>query len=86
MENSDKKPVIRSWHLANFKSIKSADVEFAPLTVIVGMNSSGKSSLIQSILLMAQNARTSLLNRELSNRSLDLNGALVGLVLFRNRE
>ena len=82
-ENFQKRPVIRSWHLENFKSIKTADVEFAPLTVIVGMNSSGKSSLIQSILLMAQNARTSLLNRELSNRSLDLNGALVGLGTFQ---
>lgn len=82
-ENIQKRPVIRSWHLENFKSIKTADVEFAPLTVIVGMNSSGKSSLIQSILLMAQNARTSLLNRELSNRSLDLNGALVGLGTFQ---
>ena len=82
-ENIQKKPVIKSWHLENFKSIKSADVVFAPLTVIVGMNSSGKSSLIQSILLMAQNARTSLQNRELSNRSLDLNGVLVGLGTFQ---
>ena len=73
--------IIRSWKLTNFKSVKHASVDFAPLTIIVGKNSSGKSSLIQSILLMAQNARAGM-NREGASRKLDLNGALVNLGTF----
>jgi predicted ATPase len=49
-------PKLKKWRIRNFKSIKSAEVELAPLTVLVGANSAGKSSLLQSILLMAQNA------------------------------
>jgi predicted ATPase len=73
--------IIRSWTLTNFKSVKQASVELAPLTIVVGRNSSGKSSLIQSILLMAQNARAGM-NREGASRKLDLNGALVNLGTF----
>ena len=48
---------LRSWRIASFKSVaQSTTIELAPLTVVVGANSSGKSTLIQSILLMAQNA------------------------------
>ena len=48
---------LRKWRLSSFKSIGGAvEIELAPLTVLVGANSAGKSSLIQSILLMAQNA------------------------------
>lgn len=58
-----KYPSIRSWRLKNFKSVKNpSEVRLAPLTVIVGANSAGKSSLIQSILLMAQNASSVLRN------------------------
>ena len=73
--------IIRSWTLTNLKSVKQASVELAPLTIVVGRNSSGKSSLIQSILLMAQNARAGM-NREGASRKLDLNGALVNLGTF----
>ena len=71
---SEQGGIIRSWQLTNFKSVKHAAVNFAPLTIIVGKNSSGKSSLIQSILLMAQNARAGM-NREGAPKKLDLNGA-----------
>ncbi|HOC43884.1 MAG TPA: AAA family ATPase [Thermoanaerobaculales bacterium] len=47
---------LRRWRLRNFKSIPAADLELAQLTVLVGANSSGKSSLIQSMLLAAQAA------------------------------
>lgn len=48
---------LRSWRMASFKSVKNpVEIELAPLTVVVGANSVGKSSLIQSILLVAQNA------------------------------
>jgi predicted ATPase len=49
-------PPLRSWTVEGFKSIASATVEFRPLTVVVGENSSGKSSLLQSVLLAAQAA------------------------------
>jgi energy-coupling factor transporter ATP-binding protein EcfA2 len=48
---------LRSWTLCNFKSVRNATVDFAALTVLVGPNSAGKSSLLQSILLFAQNAQ-----------------------------
>lgn len=38
----------------NFKSWKLAEVEFAPLTAFFGANSSGKSSLLQFLLLLKQ--------------------------------
>lgn len=41
-------------NLKNFKAIKFASLTLAPLTVITGVNSSGKSTLLQSILLVKQ--------------------------------
>ena len=48
---------IKAWGLRRFKSIEVADLDLSPLTVIVGANSSGKSSVLQSILLLAQAAQ-----------------------------
>jgi predicted ATPase len=45
---------LRSIKLGNFKSIDEATVKLAPVTVVVGSNSSGKSSLIQSLMLLVQ--------------------------------
>ncbi len=64
---------IHRWKLKNFKSVEEADVELAPLTILVGPNSSGKSSLLQSILLIAQAAQ------EGPAPWLPLNGPLVEL-------
>ena len=46
--------MLKTWGLTNFKSIYNTDLELAPLTVLTGTNSSGKSSFIQSMLLIAQ--------------------------------
>lgn len=51
------KTPLRQWRVRFFKSIEKADVDFLPLTVLVGPNSSGKSSLLQSILVMVQAAQ-----------------------------
>jgi predicted ATPase len=51
------KDMINRWGVKNFKSILNADLELAPLTVFTGINSSGKSSFLQSIVLTAQAAR-----------------------------
>ncbi len=47
-------PRLTQWRVRNFKSIEAAQVDLAGLTVLVGANSAGKSSLIQSILLFVQ--------------------------------
>ena len=39
----------------NFKSLRDIELELKPLTLITGVNSSGKSSFIQAILLLKQN-------------------------------
>lgn len=46
---------LKSWGLSWFKSVQHSAVKLAPLTVLVGKNSAGKSSLIQSILLLSGN-------------------------------
>jgi len=50
--------MISKWGVKNFKSIKEANLDLAPLTVFTGVNSSGKSSFLQSIVMLAQAARS----------------------------
>jgi len=42
--------------LTNFKSWQNLDIELAPITLLFGTNSSGKSSILQSLLLLKQTA------------------------------
>ena len=70
--------MITSWNITNFKSIRNrTELSLAPLTVFSGANSSGKSTFIQSILLIAQT-----LASKVSSRSVVLNGALTSLGQF----
>jgi len=41
-------------HLENFKASRDVDVRMAPLTVLAGLNSSGKSTLLQAICALRQ--------------------------------
>lgn len=51
--------MIHTWQVSNFKSIgKPVTLELGRLTIMAGANSAGKSSLIQSILLVAQTLRS----------------------------
>ena len=68
---------LRSIELKDFKSISHAKVDFQPLTVIVGANSSGKSSLIQAILALSQAVQS-----EDTTGHFPLNGELVRLGTF----
>ncbi len=70
--------MITKWKVSNFKSIRE-DTELAlgPLTIFAGANSSGKSTFIQSILLVAQT-----LAHKVDSRSVVLNGALTSLGQF----
>lgn len=78
-------PTLRKWRIANFKSIKNAtEIVLAPLTVVVGANSSGKSTLIQSILLMAQNAmRSTEFSSAKAQGKFELNSSLIQLGTFK---
>ncbi|MCY3642435.1 MAG: DUF3696 domain-containing protein [Acidimicrobiaceae bacterium] len=49
---------LRSLVVDDFKSIRRAEVELLPLSIVVGANSSGKSSLMQVILAISQAVRS----------------------------
>jgi len=46
--------MIEHIHLQNFKASRNLNVRLAPLTLLSGLNSSGKSSILQSIALLRQ--------------------------------
>jgi len=46
--------MLKHLRLEGFKSWKTLDMEFAPITAIFGPNSSGKSSILQFLLLLKQ--------------------------------
>jgi predicted ATPase len=70
--------MIKQWRVTRFKSVRDPlSVSFSALTVLAGTNSSGKSSLIQSILLVAQTLAT-----PISTIPIVLNGHLVRLGRF----
>ncbi|MFT0159423.1 AAA family ATPase [Bacteroides thetaiotaomicron] len=46
--------MIKNIKLKNFKVFEDEDIELAPLTLITGINGMGKSSVIQSLLLLKQ--------------------------------
>lgn len=70
--------MLTNWKLSNFKSIREeADLNFGPLTVFAGANNSGKSSLIQSILL-----KTQTISGNPKGNSVVLNGPLATLGIF----
>jgi predicted ATPase len=69
--------------LKNFKSVVEQEISLSPLTIIVGKNSSGKSTVLQSILFLAQNASNPLNRNMAEEGNLDLNGELVSLGVFK---
>ncbi len=70
--------MITKWKVSNFKSIQEeTELTLGPLTIFAGANSSGKSTFIQSILLVAQT-----LANKVSSRSVVLNGAFTSLGQF----
>ena len=66
--------MLKSLYFQNFKSWQEARVECAPITGFFGTNSSGKTSLIQFLLMLKQ-------TKDGTDRavSLDLNGDLISL-------
>lgn len=66
--------MITELKLKNFKSHKDTNLRFANLTLLTGINSAGKSSVIQSLLLLRQSYKKGRLNA-----GLDLNVPLCDL-------
>jgi predicted ATPase len=66
--------------LKNFKAFQELDLELRPLTLLSGMNGMGKSSVLQSLLLLRQSylQRGDILS-ENGQLKLILNGDLVEL-------
>lgn len=70
--------MITKWSVSNFKSIaKETPLALAPLTIFAGPNSSGKSTILQSLLLIGQT-----LAHKVGSRSVVLNGTLTRLGQF----
>ncbi|MEH2236490.1 AAA family ATPase [Nostoc sp.] len=67
--------MINSLRLINFKRFNNQFFEFRPLTLISGLNSTGKSSVLQSLLLLRQSYQQGLLPKT----GLALNGDLVNI-------
>lgn len=65
--------MINSLKLTNYKAFENQLLEFKPLTLLSGLNSTGKSSVLQSLLLLRQSYQQELL----PNVGLALNGELV---------
>ncbi len=72
--------MITKWKLGNFRSIRDYTVlDFSPLTLFAGANSSGKSTILKSILLIAQT-----ISDKDPSRPLVLNGNLIKLGNFND--
>lgn len=68
--------MINNLHIKNFKSLKEVDLELRNLNLLTGLNSSGKSSVIQVLLLLRQ-------SKDLcSQLNLTLNGNVVDVGIF----
>lgn len=77
--------MLDAFSIRNFKACKEVDIPLAPLTVLTGLNSSGKSSVLQSLALIRQTYDRSLIT------GLTLNGDWTSLgtaqdVLYEDAE
>lgn len=72
--------MLKEIRIKNFKSLKdTGNLEIKPITLLVGPNSSGKSSLIQFLLLLKQTVES----RDVEN-PLIFNGTCIQLESYRN--
>ena len=72
--------MITKWTIENFKSFqKRTDIELAPVTIFAGANSSGKSTIIQSILVLKQTVQYAP-----PTRAMALNGPMLKLGTFND--
>ncbi|WP_167605804.1 AAA family ATPase [Maribellus sediminis] len=67
--------MIHTIRLGNYKAFKSGEIKIKPITILLGTNSAGKSSLIQLLLMITQTFSS----RKNRQNILQLNGDLVKL-------
>lgn len=67
--------MIRELHLQNFKCFEDQKFRLRPLTLLTGLNGTGKSTVLQSLLLLRQSYQRGLLQ----TYALALNGDLVSI-------
>lgn len=72
--------MINTINLTNFKCFENQSFNIRPLTLLTGLNGMGKSSVLQSLLLLRQ----SFLDGVLPGAGLELNGSLVRLGAARD--
>ncbi|MEV6107815.1 DUF3696 domain-containing protein [Streptomyces sp. NPDC051940] len=65
--------------ITNFKAFARQDIGLAPFTLLTGLNSSGKSTVLQSLALLRQSHEAGLLDEADDSGGLLLNGDLVKL-------
>jgi predicted ATPase len=71
--------MLESIHLENFKASRDVDVRLAPLTILAGLNSTGKSTLLQAIGALRQSY-----DQNGKTDGLSLSGQLVQLGQYRD--
>ena len=71
--------MISSLHLHNFKCFGDQDFPLKALTLLTGLNSTGKSSVLQSLLLLRQSYQ-----RRISADHVMLKGDLVNIGVGRD--
>jgi len=67
--------VIEKFAGENYKAFESFDLEFKALTILLGSNSTGKSAIVNSLLMLSQSANPNVH----SDSPLRLNGAKIGM-------
>lgn len=86
INNDWKTTMLKTFDFFNYKAFEAGKIDIKPITIILGANSSGKSSILQLILLFLQ---TCLVEDEYDN-ALKMNGRFVSLGeaenIFRNKE
>lgn len=72
--------MISKLNFKNYKGFKSAELDLKPITILLGANSTGKSSIIQLFLMLSQTIN----NDKQCKSALRLNGDLVRLGEYEN--
>jgi predicted ATPase len=65
--------------ITNFKAFARQDIALAPFTLLTGLNSSGKSTVLQALALLQQSYEAGLLDEDDATSGFLLNGELVEL-------
>ena len=58
--------MLRRIGLQNFKCWRELDIELAPITLFFGVNSSGKTAILESLLMLKQTGRADLIRGSIS--------------------